>query len=497
MKKLFYTLALAITLLLLLSACGRTDEQEQEEITTPPEIILAEPDIRWMFRYDLNYLQRVLEENFALLDVIRRDRGIDLLANIDAVRAEVEANPEMDLDGFYSAMRLLNRGTPHFHSFGGFSIMSPGLHMNTVTNYPGSALWQITSDEAFDRIQQPHVMDFYMPRWPEEGAVHDRVAAIEATFELPNQEEVLAERIRLLEYTRMEEFIGMYTEAFLARDAEMVDEIETAIGSALQEMRGLHTEIISEGEIAYMFITMAGQITSSELLEFYTSIRDFDHLIVDMRAYSPWSPRMLSWLLISPNITEHFQMDNFAFFMDGYYSSQYSHLSSLMVGMHNLTDIYRVGHLDNPEAIIGLFNIPENFNMDDIERMDYGIRTRMDVHPNTQWQILFDGGPLFNGKIWVLIGTHTTTGGEIAARAIQQAGIATLVGGITGGMYGGPRTMFALPYTGIAFQMDVFYTTDGTGRPFESGTVPDIFNRPGMNAFETVLAVIAEESELD
>ena len=66
------------------------------------------------------------------------------------------------------------------------------------------------------------------------------------------------------------------------------------------------------------------------------------------------------------------------------------------------------------------------------------------------------------------------------------------MGEVTGGVYGGPRTFVALPNSGIVFYMDVFYVTDEHGRPLEAGTVPHYFNRPGMDALQTVLVMIAE-----
>jgi len=42
----------------------------------------------------------------------------------------------------------------------------------------------------------------------------------------------------------------------------------------------------------------------------------------------------------------------------------------------------------------------------------------------------------------------------------------------------------------------LFYVTDRYGRPLEAGTIPHYFNRPGMDALETVLAMI-EEADAD
>ena len=57
---------------------------------------------------------------------------------------------------------------------------------------------------------------------------------------------------------------------------------------------------------------------------------------------------------------------------------------------------------------------------------------------------------------------------------------------------GGPRIYVTLPNSGILFVIDVFYVTDAHGRPLEAGTIPHYFNRDGMDALETVLALIEE-----
>ena len=84
------------------------------------------------------------------------------------------------------------------------------------------------------------------------------------------------------------------------------------------------------------------------------------------------------------------------------------------------------------------------------------------------------------------------SGAQIAAWLAKNSGFATLVGEITGGCWGGLRLISAMPNTGILFQFDAFYITDRYGRPLEAGTIPHHFNHPGMDAMETVLALIAE-----
>jgi len=51
----------------------------------------------------------------------------------------------------------------------------------------------------------------------------------------------------------------------------------------------------------------------------------------------------------------------------------------------------------------------------------------------------------------------------------------------------------SLPNTGIVVRFGVAYYTDPTGRPLQGyGIQPHLPNRPGLDALETVLALIAE-----
>jgi ABC-type glycerol-3-phosphate transport system substrate-binding protein len=81
---------------------------------------------------------------------------------------------------------------------------------------------------------------------------------------------------------------------------------------------------------------------------------------------------------------------------------------------------------------------------------------------------------------------------QIVPWVVKEIDFATLVGEVTGGILGGPRTFVALPNSGIVFQMDLFYITDQYGFPLEAGTTPHYFNRDGYDALETVLQMIAE-----
>jgi hypothetical protein len=74
-------------------------------------------------------------------------------------------------------------------------------------------------------------------------------------------------------------------------------------------------------------------------------------------------------------------------------------------------------------------------------------------------------------------------------------GFATVVGEPTAGVTGVMHTFAALPTTGILFRIDMSYTVDSRGISIEEhGVVPQIANAPGMDALETVLAIIGGEA---
>ncbi|MCL2249494.1 MAG: S41 family peptidase [Oscillospiraceae bacterium] len=136
--------------------------------------------------------------------------------------------------------------------------------------------------------------------------------------------------------------------------------------------------------------------------------------------------------------------------------------------------------------ILADFDLPD-IRHDDIDRMHYGAPAGrvVSIEPIQSW-----GN--FEGKVWMLVNHQNGSAAQAAAWYASETGHITLVGDRTGGVLGGPRTMALMPNTGIAFYFDIFYVTDRHGRPLEAGTIPHYFNHPGMDALETVLALIDE-----
>ena len=126
-------------------------------------------------------------------------------------------------------------------------------------------------------------------------------------------------------------------------------------------------------------------------------------------------------------------------------------------------------------------------NADDFAGLSYGFKREITVKPSAnRWA--------FKGKIWILTDGRTISAGEISAATAKESGFATVVGENTGGAFGGYTAAFVdLPNTGIIMRYDYGYITDLHGRSIEEhGVAPNIYNRPGLDAYQTVMALIAE-----
>jgi len=405
------------------AACGAPNQEATGELTAHP------------LHADLDYMLHTLENNFALFDVAYWARGVDIYAIVDDVRAEIEAYPDMDVDGFYKA--LIRNFWP-LGDVAHFAILSPERHSFFVDDPQGRNILWFLAPSNYARLRQPNVIAFYEPRHPAQEAAQD-------FFAMPDDTNIF-------------------------------------------------TEIIEEGRIAYLSVTSfvfhPERIASdtAKTFNFYEEIQGFDHLIVDLRHSGGGNYDYFVNAIVAPNIDELVVLDAFYFLVYGEYSSEFIHPRTFQRVLSAANPV-RTIEADLGKRPVGEilsdFDLP-HFNMADAERLHYGIHSQLRIQPARL--------AAFDGTIWVLIGPGMWSASQIAAWIAKESGVATLVGEITSGHYGGPRTMVALPNSGIVFMMDVFYVTDHHGRPLEAGTIPHYFNRPGMDALETVLAMIEEDT---
>ena len=223
-----------------------------------------------------------------------------------------------------------------------------------------------------------------------------------------------------------------------------------------------------------------------QLDAFYEEIRYLDHLIIDLRLNVGVMPNWFNTAFLVPNIERRFAIDGFVFIAYGDYSAEYANIRHGTL-IDSGSGISSIDAQRRPVAeILESYDLPD-LNLADMERMDYGFRVQTVISPDQR-----SSGPVFPGKIWLLTGPYMRWAAQISAWTAKESGFVTLVGEVTGGIVSGPRTFVALPNSGIVFQMGLYYVTDSRGRPLEAGIAPHIFNREGMDALETVLALIAE-----
>lgn len=458
MKKIFMKniVVLAFFTMLLLSACGSqgSDESHYVEIEGVTRRIMPQGSLTVEhFLEDLDYMIYVLENNFPLLDVAYWAHGVDYNALAARARESVLAMEEPCEDTFhgiihYHFIPLFNIG--HFAIVHQFFWGSLARNEYYVAAY-GGVQWNMNL--ALIRSQLPS--RFYDPDNQERRDIFNAT------------------------WTHLEETYGLHTDRL--RD----DAIEP---------QPVTTRSIEENRIAYistgpsMWDLRQGRNT---IQHFFGQITDYEHLIIDLRGN--WGGNINPFLdiILTPNLRE--PMDNpnaFIFFLDGPYVRRFGDFlfnPSVYNGFLTITEPYRPA-----SEILADFQLPE-IRHSDIERLHYGApaghHRPLEPTPDDRRP---DGVPAFGGKMWLLTDHTLGSSGQLAAWYAMETGHITLVGDRTGGNVGGQRTVAFMPNTGIMFYFDIFYITDSQGRPLEAGTIPHHFNRPGMDALETVLALIME-----
>ena len=255
------------------------------------------------------------------------------------------------------------------------------------------------------------------------------------------------------------------------------------------------TDIPVEGKVARLSVDMMGPnmlqdpdfyaALEDRIFDFYERIADFGHLIFDVRGnpggFTPFVERML----VGPHLSEPVQLTGFAFFPG---EAAGAHVKCC-------TDAF-YSHQIYPRMSIG--EMVDRGMLPDLDPDDAGI---LGSGAFNHWMTFSPTArrSAFKGKIWILIDEGTGSASEVFSILARQAGIARIVGEQSAGNYSksrGQGSLFFLdlPNTGIVVTWDPVYFTDSRGRhAHEHYVVPDHFNRPGMDALETVLAIIEED----
>jgi len=246
------------------------------------------------------------------------------------------------------------------------------------------------------------------------------------------------------------------------------------------------TEILIEGHVAYMNIRQFNHYNIDHdreiIFAFYEEIAEFGHLIIDLRQNPGGFAHYFTQLIIEPNLTTTLHGRTYEFFPAGRNNLIYADAliaDMLAADPNGLTLVY------NAADFVANNNM-RYFNQDDLALLHNVVVWHTQIDP-----VVYEKA--FDGKIWILIGPGSMSGAEIVAIFLRDTGFATMVGQPTAGIMGAISSYVLLPNSGIVVRYDMGYITDSYGRSFEEfGVSPHYYNRPGMDALETTLAIIEE-----
>ena len=251
-------------------------------------------------------------------------------------------------------------------------------------------------------------------------------------------------------------------------------------------------DIIQPGSVAYMRMNAmpsANHAYDGALIAaFGETIGGFEHFIIDLRGNRGGSAGNFLQNVIAPLIDEPATLFYYVFFKGGQHAMMFDDIYYRDLQWQLANGLLL--HADAPRfPVSDILPSLTHANAEDFASLSYGFKREITVTPSAnRWA--------FNGKIWILTDRYSISAAEISSAVAKESGFATLVGEPTGGAFGGYTAAFInLPNTGIIMRYDYGYVTDLQGRSIEElGVAPDIYNRPGMDAFQTVMSLIAEKN---
>lgn len=246
------------------------------------------------------------------------------------------------------------------------------------------------------------------------------------------------------------------------------------------------TYIIEQDRIAYVHIASFMnnmEMDAAVLFPFFEEVQDFEHLIIDLRGngggFVGYFPALIVSMLIDEDVS--FSYPEF-FIMNELNAPLFENPSSMASA--NLYGIFPAAEFVQNMGMT-------QFNRDDLSILDYV----------AVWNVVYSPSEFaipFGGYIWMLVDEGSASASVMAAKIAVNTGFATVVGVPTSRITGVIYTFVALPNTGVLFRVDLGYTTDQYGRSIEEfGIIPQIPNLSGMDALETVLAIINGDDSQD
>jgi len=242
----------------------------------------------------------------------------------------------------------------------------------------------------------------------------------------------------------------------------------------------IRTESIEEGRIALItppdvFNNLHIDAHTEEILCFAHNIVGYEHLIIDNRHLAGWEMEWFPQVIIQNLISQPVAYSHNFFSMGGEYSRLF----------YDLLPQGEAGFVPVTDELLAQF---PHMHPDDSRLLRYHYHMENTIYPSER-------SVGFDGEIWLLVSSVNIYAADYVANLVQETGFATLVGEPTSG--GGITSIFSvplvLPNTGMVIRFMPLYGVDHLGRnTWEHPTQPDIFNREGMDALQTVLTLIEE-----
>jgi|GEM_PF-833395 len=489
--KAFAALAMAL-LLLLIVGCGRDNEQtdenllseyimeenmheqkqaavilpvsipQQEHTITMADLFASQPRHFTLeeLLYDFDYMIDAMEYAFPYFGVVERRFDLDLRVLAQEIR-ETIVNYPYSLQEFAYELGISLEDMPVLDEHVLRSIIGGDFFSQFVPFAHAGTLWFSNAD-----------------RYREEGSI-----SAPATRIFFREQEALFR-------TLLEENHALFQFYFRNDPSIAYQLLEPP-----EPLPLVTTEIIEEGEIAYVRI---GSLANPpihfmrQLINFYETVQDYAHLIIDMRESGGGSG------VISPSFIMYplwYDRDNAQDMIMYAFFTNYDVARSLR---QRLRLREQLGYSIEPDRILSLSEILEMndlpyLNAQDAQFLPYGFRLNVNVNsinPNAS-RISVPRIP-FEGQIWLLTSNRNYSASAVFANTAKGTGFATLVGEqVLGGLTATSPYYFSLPNTGIVIRWDRDYFTDQYGRSLlEFLPTPHYFNKEGMDALETTLSII-------
>ena len=438
--------------------------------------------------YDFDYLVRLLEDTFPHFGAIYRTLGVDTLQRAAEVREMIVNYPYSMQEFAYSIGMALEDMPPldahvlrsiiHFELFGYVSLFAHLLTLDhelyvfnrgVFRHAPGPH--RRFNNQAFQNFASMTFYREYEDLW---NSWEDNPELFHFLYRIPD---------------------------FLLENIEHISDLGTQFTAALS----FSTEIIEEGRIALLNAPTFWSLNDyrSMLIDFYTRIQNYEHLIIDMRGNGGGFldfPRAYIMHVLMPDRDNLPDLYIYALFNNsemGRYLGEIlrqewkaPHPSSRLEEFVYIsrTDLLSIDDIQRSGSLVYL-------SEDDRHLLGYGFKVCVSLrHLNDSVRAL--PHIPFNGRIWLLTCRFNYSAAAIFAHQAREMDFATLVGENTCGGYTLWPTFFVLPNTGIVVRWDADMLVDAYGRPLnEFTTPPHYFNREGMDALETVLEMIRESRE--